>query len=109
MKSGLFRITSFENDRDPSVMNHYKQHRKLNCIKKKIMLFVWWDWKGVVFFELLPRNQTINFYFYCRQLNKLNAVVKEKWPAMVNRKGVIFQHDNATQHIFSHSPKMVKA
>ena len=36
-----------------------------------------WDWKGVVFFELLTRNQTINSDVYCRQLNKLNAVVKE--------------------------------
>ena len=35
-KNGLFTITSFENDDDPSVMNHHKKHRKLNCIKKKI-------------------------------------------------------------------------
>ena len=25
-------------------------------------------------------------------------MVKEKWPELVNRKGVIFQHDNATPH-----------
>ena len=62
------------------------------------MLSVWWDWKGVVFFELLPRNQTINSDVYCRQLNKLNAVVKEKRPELVNRKRVIFHHDNATPH-----------
>ena len=55
MKDGLFRITSLEKDQDPSVMNHHKQHRKLNCIKKD----VWWDWKGEIFFELLPRNQAI--------------------------------------------------
>ena len=63
------------------------------------MLSVWWDWKCVVFFELLPRNQTINSDVYCRQLNKLNAAVKEKRPEFVNRKGVIFHHDNATPHI----------
>ena len=66
-------------------MKHHKRHRKLNCIKKKIILSVWWDWKGVVFFELLPRNQTINSDFYRRQLNKLNAAI-------------IFHHDNATPH-----------
>ena len=49
-------------------------------------------------FELLPRNQTINSDFYCRQLNKLNAAVKEKQPELVNRKGVIFHHHNATPH-----------
>ena len=63
------------------------------------MLSVWWDWKAVVFFELLPRNQTINSDVYCRQLNKVNAVVKEKRPELVNRKGVIFHHCNATPHI----------
>ena len=47
---------------------------------------------------LLPRNQTINLDVYCRQLNKLNAAVQEKRPEMVNRKGVIFHHDNATSH-----------
>ena len=50
----------------------------------------------MVFFELLPRNQTINSNVYCCQLNKLNAVVKEKRPELVNRKGVIFHHGNAT-------------
>ena len=50
----------------------------------------------MVFFELLPRNQTINSDVYCRKLNKLNAVVKEKRPELVNRKGVIFHYDNAT-------------
>ena len=62
------------------------------------MLFVWWDWKGDVFFGLLPRNQTINSVVYCRQLNKLNAAVKEKRPEMVNRTGIIFHDDNATPH-----------
>ena len=64
------------------------------------MLSVWWDWKGVVFFELLPRNQTINSDVDCRQLDKLNAVVKEKRPELVNRKDVIFHHDNATPQTF---------
>ena len=36
MKNGLFRITSFENDHGPSVMNHHKQHRKMKCMKKRL-------------------------------------------------------------------------
>jgi len=27
---------------------------------KKVMLYIWWDWKGIVYYELLPHNQTIN-------------------------------------------------
>ena len=60
------------------------------------MLSAWWDWKGMVLFELLPRNQTINSYVYCRQLNKLNAAVKKKRPELVNCKGIIFHDDNVT-------------
>ena len=77
MKNRLFTITSFENDHGPSVMNHHKQHPKLNCMKKKIMLSVWWDWKGVVFFELFPRNQTINSDVYCHQL-KTSLATRQK-------------------------------
>ena len=33
--------------------------KSLTELEKKIMLSVWWGWKGVVFFELLPMNQTI--------------------------------------------------
>ena len=51
-------------------------------------------------FKLLPRNQTISSDVYCRQLNKLNAAVKEKRLEVVNRKGVIFHHDNTTPHTF---------
>ena len=57
----------------------------------------------MVFFELLPRNQTINSDVYCRRLNKLNAAVKEKRSELVNRKGVIFHHDNATPHTSSNT------
>ena len=62
------------------------------------MLSVWWDWKGVVFFVLLQRNRTINSDVYCRQLNKLNAAIKEKRPELINCKDVIFYYDKITPH-----------
>jgi len=58
------------------------------------MLSVWWDWKGVVYFGLLPRNLTLNSEVYCQQLDKLNAAIDEKRPELVNRKDVIFDQDN---------------
>ena len=33
---------------------------KLDIHQKKVMLFVWWDFNRIVYFELLPDNTTIN-------------------------------------------------
>lgn len=46
------------------------------------MLTLWWDVKGIVVYELLPRNQT-KYYAYCRHLDKLNNSVKQKRPQRV--------------------------
>ena len=29
---------------------------KAGLYPKKVMLCIWWDWKGVLYFELLPEN-----------------------------------------------------
>ena len=62
------------------------------------MLSIWWDYKGVVYFELLPNNQTINSDVYCSQRVKLEEAIKEKRPELVNRKGIVFHHDKARPH-----------
>ena len=71
---------------------------KADLNQKKVMLSIWWDYKSVVFFELLPRNQTIDSVVYCRQLDDLNTSLTKKRPELVNRKGIIFHHDNARPH-----------
>lgn len=65
---------------------------------KKVLLSIWWDCKGVIHFELLPPNATINAQVYCQQLERLNQALKKKRPALVNRKGVMFHQDNARPH-----------
>ena len=63
------------------------------------MLSVWWDFKCIVYFELLPGNQTINSNVYCRQLMKLDEEIKKKRPSeLATNKGVIFHQDNARPH-----------
>lgn len=71
---------------------------KAEIHQKKIMLSVWWDHKGILYFELMPQNQTINSNVYVEQLEKLKDAIEEKRPALSNRKGVVFHHDNARPH-----------
>ena len=72
------------------------------------MLSFWWDFKGIVYFELLPRNQTINSNVYCCQLMKLDKEIKEKRTELAIRKGVIFhQHreKNLRFHCYHFGPR----
>ena len=71
---------------------------KADIHQKKVLLSVWWDYKGIIYFELLPPNRTINSDVYIEQLTKLNNAVEEKRPELTNRKGVVFHHDNARPH-----------
>ena len=57
---------------------------------KKVMLCIWWDWKGVLYHELLPHNRTINFDVYRNQLDRLKVAIDEKRPELANRSGVVF-------------------
>ena len=66
---------------------------------KKVMLCIWWDWKGVLYYELLPENQTINSNKYCSQLDQLKAALDEKRPELVNRKHIIFHQDKARLYV----------
>jgi histone-lysine N-methyltransferase SETMAR len=65
---------------------------------RKVMLCVWWDIVGIIHFELLEPGQTITADLYCQQLDRLQQALIEKRPALVNRRGVILQHDNARPH-----------
>jgi histone-lysine N-methyltransferase SETMAR len=66
--------------------------------KNKVLLCVWWDVKGIIYYEFLKSGETINSDIYCDQLDKVNENLKEKRSALVNRKGFIFHQDNAKPH-----------
>jgi histone-lysine N-methyltransferase SETMAR len=72
--------------------------RNIHCAK--VMLCIWWDMKGVVYFELLQPSETITGDVYRRQLMRLKREIEEKRPEWVNRHNkLIFQHDNARPHV----------
>ena len=83
---------------------------KVGLHPKKVMLCRWWDWKGVLYYELLPENQMINSHKYRSRLDQLKAALNEKRPELVNRKHVIFHQDNAkTARFFDVQAKTVTA
>ena len=72
------------------------------CMKQdlyphKTMLCVWWDREGIIHYELLEQNQTVNTELYAQQMEQLNTAIQAKRP---NRQhGVLLLHDNACPHI----------
>lgn len=65
---------------------------------RKVLLSIWWDCSGIIHFELLRPGETITADSYCSQLERLQSKLIEKRPALINRRGVILQHDNARPH-----------
>ena len=63
------------------------------------MLHLWWDWKGVLYYELLPQNQTINSNKYSSQTDQLKTALNEKCLELVKRKLKIFHQANARPHV----------
>ena len=71
------------------------------------MLCLWWDWKGVLYYELLPESQTIHSNKYFSQLYQLKAALDKKHPELVNRKHVIFHQGNTGPCFFDDQAKTV--
>jgi len=59
------------------------------------MLCIWWDYQGVIHFEILKCKETVNSKLNCVQLEMVNEKLLKIHPALVNRRGVLFLHDNA--------------
>ena len=47
---------------------------------RKTMICVWCDWEGMVHWEMLERNATVNKELYIAQLHRVNEVVQLKRP-----------------------------
>ncbi|UYV73022.1 hypothetical protein LAZ67_10001583 [Cordylochernes scorpioides] len=73
---------------------------KPNIHGKKLMLCIWWDQLGVIYYELLKPNETITGERYQQQLIRLSRALKIKRPQYAKRHDkVIYQHDNARPHV----------
>lgn len=73
---------------------------------EKVLLCCWWDFKGVVYYELLPPNTTVTSELYCSQLDRLDAALHEKRSQY--NGDVILLHDNAKPHTAFNTQKKLR-
>lgn len=75
---------------------------KPNIHGSKTMLCVWWDQRGIIYYELLESTLTITGELYRTQLIRLKRALHEKRPEWENRhEKLILLHDNARPHVHS--------
>ena len=73
-----------------------KSTAKPNIHGSKVLLSIWWDQKGVLYYELLKPGETINEERYRTQLIRLERAIAENRPEYASRvEAIIFHHDNA--------------
>ncbi|GFW47031.1 mariner Mos1 transposase [Trichonephila clavipes] len=65
---------------------------------RKVLLCIWWDWKGIIYYELLLHGQTLNSGIYCQRLDRLKLVIAQKRPELAKRRDAVFHQDNARPH-----------
>lgn len=66
---------------------------------KKIMVSVWWSASGLIHHSFLKIGETITAERYVREIDEMHEKLRQKQPALVNRRGPILLHDNARPHI----------
>ncbi|PAV61338.1 hypothetical protein WR25_18189 [Diploscapter pachys] len=66
--------------------------------QRKHLLFVWWNAKGSIYYELFPTSRTVTATIYVDQLQKLVGAIREKRP---RRSVVHLLHDNTRLHVAS--------
>ena len=73
-----------------------KSTAKPNIHGAKVMLCIWSDQKGVLYYELLKPGETINKERYRTQLIRLKRAIAEKRSEYATRhEAIIFHHYNA--------------
>lgn len=77
-----------------------KSTPKPNLHSKKVLLCIWWDMKGVLYYEMLKPGETVTAERYSNQLIQLKEKIEELRPQKGHSaKKIILLHDNARPHV----------
>ena len=95
MKSGFYMSTTHASANESNPEDLPEPEPKNDLHPKKVMLSVWWDFEGIIYYELLRPNTTIDSKLYCEQLQNLKVALQANHP---ERRKVRLLHDNAKPH-----------
>ena len=68
----------------------------------KVMATVFWDAKGNIMLDFLPKRSTITGVYYANLLDQLRTAIRGKRRGKLS-KGVLLQQDNASPHLQSYN------
>ena len=71
---------------------------RMSRSKIKVMLVVFFDWKGIVYHEFVPGGQMVNKQLYQEVLACLRDFVRRKRPELWENQTWMLHHDNAPAH-----------
>jgi len=71
---------------------------RMSRSKFKVMLVVFFDWKGIVNHEFVPRGQMVNKQLYQEVLTRLRDAVLGKRHELWENQTWMLHHDNAPAH-----------
>ncbi|GFS90800.1 mariner Mos1 transposase [Trichonephila clavipes] len=95
MRNGSRATILCGNDRGQRAVNSAQTVAKPELTVRKVPLCIWWDSKGIIYYELLLYGQTLNSDLYCQQLDRLKLAIDQKRPELANKRGVAFHQNNA--------------
>ena len=72
------------------------------------MLCIWWNFQGVIHFELVPNGCSINAELYSQQLDRMYAALQLIYLAVINRRRALFLQDNAKPHTANRTKEKIE-
>ena len=81
----------------PKVNRDQKKPRQSRS-KIKVMLTVFFNYRGVVHYEFLPPGQTVNKEYYLSVMRRLCEAIRLKRPELWANNFWFLHHDNALSH-----------
>lgn len=67
-------------------------------MKIKVMLTVFFDYRGVVHYEFLPPGQTVHKEYYLSVMRRLREAIRKKRPELWKDNSWFLHHDNTPSH-----------